>query len=166
MWPLFLSFRPFCVIDFSKIYQSKCWKSKKNKGQKNFYECCDLMNKVYLTYLHKQVNGDLYFLPLLVLKLVQTSVLFKQRYLYLKKYYKSSEKVERSIEKVITSLLFYYFFSTSLYFCTSTFLSIGTSTKKVQTSLLKKVQMSLLFKYKQYKSKGLELGYCNSMIKW
>ena len=31
----------------SKIYQLKCLKPK-NKGHTNFYECCDLMEKVYL----------------------------------------------------------------------------------------------------------------------
>ena len=31
MWPLFLGFRLFCVIDFSKFYQSKCWKPKKQR---------------------------------------------------------------------------------------------------------------------------------------
>ena len=34
--------------DFSKIYQLNGLKSK-NKGHTNFYECCDLTKKVYLT---------------------------------------------------------------------------------------------------------------------
>ena len=36
-------------IDFSKIFQLKGLKPK-NKGYTNFYECCDLMKKVYLMY--------------------------------------------------------------------------------------------------------------------
>ena len=35
------------LIDFSKIFQLKDLKLK-NKGHTNFYECCDLMKKVYL----------------------------------------------------------------------------------------------------------------------
>ena len=34
-------------IDSTKIHQSKGLKPK-NKGHTNFYECCDLMKKVYL----------------------------------------------------------------------------------------------------------------------
>ena len=36
--------------DFSKIYQLKGLKPK-NKGHMNFYECCDLTEKVYLLYI-------------------------------------------------------------------------------------------------------------------
>ena len=36
--------------DFSKIYQLKGLKPK-NNGQTNFYECCDLTEKVYLTFI-------------------------------------------------------------------------------------------------------------------
>ena len=36
-------------IDFSKIYELKGPKPR-NKGQSNFYECCDLTKKVYLMY--------------------------------------------------------------------------------------------------------------------
>ena len=36
------------MIDFSKVFQLKGLKPK-NKGQTNFYECCDLTKKVYLT---------------------------------------------------------------------------------------------------------------------
>ena len=34
-------------MDFTNIFQLKDPKPK-NKGQTNFYECCDLMKKVYL----------------------------------------------------------------------------------------------------------------------
>ena len=37
------------VNDFSKIYQLKGLKLK-NKGHTNFYECCDLTEKVHLKY--------------------------------------------------------------------------------------------------------------------
>ena len=37
-------------IDFTKIFQLKCLKPK-NKGQINFYECCNLMKKIYLIYI-------------------------------------------------------------------------------------------------------------------
>ena len=36
------------LIYFSKIFQLKGLKPK-NKGHTNFYECCDLTKKVYLT---------------------------------------------------------------------------------------------------------------------
>ena len=44
------------TLDFSKIYQLKGLKPK-NKGHANFYECCDLTEKVYLqyTYTHMQL---------------------------------------------------------------------------------------------------------------
>ena len=35
------------LIDFGRIYQLKGLEPK-NKGQTNFYECCDLTEKVYL----------------------------------------------------------------------------------------------------------------------
>ena len=35
------------MIDFTKIFQLKGLKPK-NKGQTNFYECCDLTEKVFL----------------------------------------------------------------------------------------------------------------------
>ena len=41
----------FWLIDFTKIYQLKGMKPK-IKGCTNFYECCDLRKKVYLTYLY------------------------------------------------------------------------------------------------------------------
>ena len=34
------------LVDFTKIFQFKGFKPK-NKGQTNFYECCDLTKKVY-----------------------------------------------------------------------------------------------------------------------
>ena len=40
-----------CFWDFSKIYQLKGLKPK-NIGHTNFYECCDLTEKVYLMYLY------------------------------------------------------------------------------------------------------------------
>ena len=42
--------------DFSKIYQLKGLKPK-NKGRTNFYECCDLTEKVYLMYVYVLVAG-------------------------------------------------------------------------------------------------------------
>ena len=39
------------MVDFTWIYQLKSLKPK-NKGDKNFYECCDLTKKVYLVILH------------------------------------------------------------------------------------------------------------------
>ena len=41
--------------DYSKIYQFKGLKPK-NKGHMNFYECCDLTEKVYLTYIVVHCN--------------------------------------------------------------------------------------------------------------
>ena len=38
----------------SKIYQSKGLKPK-NKGRTNFYECCDLTEKVCLTHTQNQI---------------------------------------------------------------------------------------------------------------
>ena len=38
------------MINFTKISQLKGLKLK-NKGHTNFYECCDLTNKVYLKYI-------------------------------------------------------------------------------------------------------------------
>ena len=38
------------LIDFTKIYQLKGLKPK-NKSRTNFYECCDLTEKVYLIYI-------------------------------------------------------------------------------------------------------------------
>ena len=38
------------LIDFTKIVPFKGLQPK-NKGHTNFYECCDLMEKVYLTYI-------------------------------------------------------------------------------------------------------------------
>ena len=38
------------LIDFTKIFQLKGLKPK-NKGHTNFYECCDLTEKVYLSYI-------------------------------------------------------------------------------------------------------------------
>ena len=40
--------QPLKLIDFTKIFQLKGLKPK-NKGHTNFYECCDLTKKVYLT---------------------------------------------------------------------------------------------------------------------
>ena len=39
------------LIDFGKMFQLKGLKPK-NKGHTNFYECCDLTEKVYLLYIH------------------------------------------------------------------------------------------------------------------
>ena len=39
------------LIDFTKIFQLKDLKPK-NIGYTNFYECCDLMEKVYLVYMY------------------------------------------------------------------------------------------------------------------
>ena len=50
MWPLFFGLQTLELIDFSIILWLKGLKSK-NKGHRNFYECCDLTKKVYLTYL-------------------------------------------------------------------------------------------------------------------
>ena len=41
----------YFLIDFSKIYQLKGLQLK-NKGHTNFYECCDLTEKVYLIYMY------------------------------------------------------------------------------------------------------------------
>ena len=43
MWPLFLGFKG--------IFGLKGLKPK-NKGHTNFYECCDLTNKVYLEFTY------------------------------------------------------------------------------------------------------------------
>ena len=42
---------------FSRIFQLKGLKPK-NKGHTNFYECCDLTEKVYLTYNHTHINTE------------------------------------------------------------------------------------------------------------
>ena len=42
--------------DFSKIYQLKSLKPK-NKGHTNFYECCDLTEKVYLTLVYRKPSS-------------------------------------------------------------------------------------------------------------
>ena len=39
------------LIDFTKIFQLKGLKPK-NKGHTNFYECCDLTEKVYLMFVY------------------------------------------------------------------------------------------------------------------
>ena len=44
-------FQTLSSIDFTKIFQLKGLKPE-NKGHTNFYECCDLTKKVYLTYLY------------------------------------------------------------------------------------------------------------------
>ena len=46
------------LLDFTKTYQLKGLKPK-NNGCTNFYECCDLTEKVYLTSLY----WDLYLWP-------------------------------------------------------------------------------------------------------
>ena len=38
------------LIDFTEMYKLKGLKPK-NKGSMNFYECCNLTEKVYLMYL-------------------------------------------------------------------------------------------------------------------
>ena len=43
-------FQTLWLIDYTKSYQFKGLKPK-NKGHMNFYECCDLMKKVYLVSL-------------------------------------------------------------------------------------------------------------------
>ena len=53
------------LIRFTKFFQSKGLKPK-NKGHRNFYECCDLTKKVYLTLPPKWVTlfmDDLYDIP-------------------------------------------------------------------------------------------------------
>ena len=46
-----LGLRTLWLKDFTKFYQLKGLKPK-NKGHMNFYECCDLTEKVYLKYMH------------------------------------------------------------------------------------------------------------------
>ena len=48
MWPLFWGFRPFNWKISVKSIDVKGLKLK-NKGHANFYDCCDLTKKVYLT---------------------------------------------------------------------------------------------------------------------
>ena len=50
---LSLDFRPFNWKVLVKIFDLKGLKSI-DKGHTNFYECCDLTEKVYLIYLHIQ----------------------------------------------------------------------------------------------------------------
>ena len=60
---LFIRFRSAFVFglqtlylkDFSKIYQLKGLKPK-SKGRTNFYECCDLTEKVYLKHSLKYIG--------------------------------------------------------------------------------------------------------------
>ena len=54
--------KSFCGLFFGsgtlidRLYQLKGLKPK-NKGDTNFYECCDLTKKVYLKYMHgKDIN--------------------------------------------------------------------------------------------------------------
>ena len=56
MWPLFSSFRQFNLKILIKIFQLKGLKLK-NKGHTNFYEYCDLTEKVYLMYMYVLVAG-------------------------------------------------------------------------------------------------------------
>ena len=61
-------FQTLKLKDFSKIHQLKSLRPK-NKGHTNFYDCCDLTKKVYLTYYlyyyfteihdNKQLNGNI-----------------------------------------------------------------------------------------------------------
>ena len=51
-------FQTLLLIDLTKIYQLKGLESK-NKGHANFYECCDLTKKVYLTSILQQYNNVL-----------------------------------------------------------------------------------------------------------
>ena len=39
------------LIDFSKTFYGLKGLKPKNKGHANFYECCDVTEKVYLMYL-------------------------------------------------------------------------------------------------------------------
>ena len=48
-------FQTLQLLDFTRIFQLKGLKPK-NKGRINFYECCDLMKKVYLTSICKLVK--------------------------------------------------------------------------------------------------------------
>ena len=57
-------FQTYYLIDFSKIFQLKCLEPK-NKGHKNFYECCDLTKKyikrkwmVRITFVLQRKNFD------------------------------------------------------------------------------------------------------------
>ena len=45
------------MIYFSKIYELKGLKPK-NKGHSNFYECCDLTEKVYLASTHMDGTNE------------------------------------------------------------------------------------------------------------
>ena len=50
MQPLFFGLQTLSLKDFSKIFGLKGLKPK-NKDHTNFYECWDLMEKVYLEYI-------------------------------------------------------------------------------------------------------------------
>ena len=52
MCGLFFQLQTLYLKDFSKIYQLKGLKPK-NKDHTKFYECCDLMKKVYDMYVHR-----------------------------------------------------------------------------------------------------------------
>ena len=54
------------MIDFSKIYGLKHLKPI-NKGNTNFYECCDLTKKVYLIYIYIYCACMKYYSVLLVI---------------------------------------------------------------------------------------------------
>ena len=84
------------MIDFTKIYQFKGLKPK-NKGHMNFYECCDLTEKVYLTFY--------FFFKF-------SSIL--QKSLNLIKLYQLVKKVQRKRPKKILSFTFIRYFSWEL----------------------------------------------------
>ena len=64
--------------DFRKIYQLKGLKPK-NKGHTNFYECCDLTEKVYLVYLlcYRYIS----FQPMGIWSILRKPVLVEKTYL-------------------------------------------------------------------------------------
>ena len=51
--------------DFVKIYQLKGMEPK-NKGQTNFYECCDLTKKVYLVNIQWNISTEVFQEPKLL----------------------------------------------------------------------------------------------------
>ena len=50
-------FQTLSLKDFSTIYQLNGLKPK-NKGHMNFYECCDLTEKVYLASTHMDGTNE------------------------------------------------------------------------------------------------------------
>ena len=58
------------MIDFTKIFQLKGLKPK-NKGQTNFFECCDLTKKVYLVHLPKDICESFFVMMVRVVGVVR-----------------------------------------------------------------------------------------------